>query len=210
MMPGAGSKSKQGIELQYTTNVLGPWLFTRCLVEILKRTAQGEGRGKVRVCWAGSLAVDLNSPKGGVAFDEKGDPVVKGGGGASYEYAVTKTANYFLGYEFGRRGGTEDGVLHLSFNPGNLKSELQRHMRAQVGALMKGLDLILYKAVFGAYTELFAGLGEGVTVEKDQGKFIIPWGQVGSVRHDIERECKVGGNSEKVWEWCERVTKQYA
>ena len=211
MVPGAGSKSKQGIELQYATNVLGPWLFTRCLLGLLKRTAEGKPKGAVRVCWAGSLVVDLNAPKGGAVFDGEGDPVVKGEGGENYEYAVSKTSNYFLGYEFGRRGGSADGVLHLSFNPGNLKSDLQRHMRDKMGAMvMRAVDLILYKAVFGAYTELFAGLGEGVTVERDQGKYVIPWGRLAAVRPDIEKECKVGGNSEKVWDWCERVTRQYA
>ena len=112
MIPGPGSKGAQGYELQYVTNILGPYLFTKLLLPILKKTAAGAPKGAVRVCWASSLATDLYTSKGGITFAEDGSPIVKGKGGGNYEYGVSKVANYFLGYEFGQRFGNADGVLH--------------------------------------------------------------------------------------------------
>jgi retinol dehydrogenase-12 len=65
---------------------------------------------------------------------------------------------------------------------------------------------MLYKFVYGAYTELYAGLSPDLTIEKTQGAYIWPWGRVGSMRSDIAVECKPGEKSEKLYEWCERET----
>ena len=64
--------------------------------------------------------------------------------------------------------------------------------------------------MFGAYTELYAGLSKDLTIEKDQGAYIVPWGRKWSVRKDIDAELGEGGKAEMLWDWCERVTKQYA
>lgn len=112
MVPGAGSTGAQGYELQYVTNILGPYLFTKLLLPVLKKTAAGSPRGAVRVCWASSIVTDLFSPKGGVTLAEDGSPICKGEGGSPFEYGISKAANYFLGYEFGKRFGNDDGVLH--------------------------------------------------------------------------------------------------
>src|SRR2546423_9838152 len=66
----------------------------------------------VRVCWASSMATDLMTPKGGVTFAEDGSPTYKKDGGGPPEYGISKSTNYFLGYEFGKRSGNSDGVLH--------------------------------------------------------------------------------------------------
>ena len=118
MIPGPGSKGAQGHELQYVTNILGPYLFTKQLLPVLRKTAAESSRGAVRVCWASSTATDLLTPIGGMTFAEDGSPAVKKGGGPP-EYGVSKCANYFLGYEFGKRFGNSDGVLHnVSFPTG--------------------------------------------------------------------------------------------
>jgi retinol dehydrogenase 12 len=70
--------------------------------------------------------------------------------------------------------------------------------------------ILLYPAVFGAYTELYAGLSNDLTIEKDQGVYIVPWGRRWSVRKDIEAERQDGGKASKLYDWCEEVTKQYA
>jgi retinol dehydrogenase 12 len=142
MVPGAGSTGAQGYELQYVTNILGPHLFTKLLLPILKKTAAGIPRGTVRVCWASSLATDMLTPKRGITFAEDGSPTSKGKGGGPLEYGVSKVANYFLGYEFGKRFGNSDGVLHnvsvhvLPSNPLLL-----------LGANHLGPDVVLWRAV---------------------------------------------------------------
>lgn len=51
-----------------------------------------------------------------------------------------------------------------SLNPGNLKSELQRHLGVVTATILK---LILYTPIHGAYTELFAGLSPEITPAKN-------------------------------------------
>ena len=126
MDPPANSRSAQGYELQYATNILGPFLFAKLLLPILKSTAARPDTPKssVRVSWAGSLGVDLGSPRpGGLQFNEDGSVYDFKSGGPS-AYASTKVANFFLGYEFGRRFGDRDGVLHNVRSGGPLLGRL--------------------------------------------------------------------------------------
>jgi retinol dehydrogenase-12 len=211
MVPPNNSVGAQGHDLQYATNILGPFLFTKLLLPALRSTAASAPESSVRVCWAGSLGIDLSSPTGGCEFDAEGSLIDYNKSSSSKAYGVTKAANYLLGYEFGKRYGTADGVLHNSFNPGNLQTELQRHATEAYGKVaMKVLDILLYPAVFGAFTELWAGLSGELTVEGDQGIFVLPWGRKGGVRRDIIGECREGGKSERLWGWCERETVKFA
>jgi hypothetical protein len=50
-----------------------------------------------------------------------------------------------------------------ALNPGNLKSDLQRHMPGYQAVL---IGLLLHTPIHGAYTELFAGLSPEVTPAK--------------------------------------------
>ncbi|ETI25340.1 hypothetical protein G647_02112 [Cladophialophora carrionii CBS 160.54] len=215
MVPPKGSKGSQGMDLTYQTNILGPFLFTKLLLPILKRTAEQEPQGTVRVSWAGSLAVELQSPKGGLVWKKgkDGEDTLDDKGDNQLAYGVSKAANYFFATEFGKRFGPRDGVLHNCYNPGNLASELQRHTAEQYGTIAaRLLQILLYPAIYGAYTEIFSGLAPELTLEKDQGRYIIPWGRRAlSMRADISHEAtKEDGQASKLFEWCEKVTKEYA
>ncbi|KIW53401.1 hypothetical protein PV05_08976 [Exophiala xenobiotica] len=216
MVPPAGSKGSQGMDLQFQTNILGPFLLTKLLLPVLRRTAESEpnnSKGTVRVSWAGSSAVDLLSPKGGVAWKKSGDEqTLDDSLGSTASYGISKAANYFLAHEFGKRFGTRDGVLHNSYNPGNLQSDLQRHAQSQYPAFAMWIlyKLLLYPTVYGAYTELYAGLSQDLTIN-DQGVYIVPWGRRAGVKKDVQVEVeKEGGNADKLYEWCDRVTREYA
>lgn len=122
MMPPAGTKSAQGYEVQIATNCLGGFLLTKLLLPTLKATAKAEGKeGAVRVTWAASLAVDLLSPKGGIAFGDgknaspAGEPIpapkVLGKNG---DYGQSKAGNYYLAAAMAHRDGwgREEGIAH--------------------------------------------------------------------------------------------------
>ena len=120
MVPPKGSKGAQGMDLTYQTNILGPFLFTKLLMPILKKTADKEPKGTVRVSWAGSLAVDMASPKGGAVWtkNKDGEEMLDDKGDNQFAYGTSKAGNYFLAQEFGKRFGDRDGVLHnVSFYP---------------------------------------------------------------------------------------------
>ncbi|KIW66226.1 hypothetical protein PV04_08426 [Phialophora macrospora] len=216
MVPPKGSKGSQGMDLTYQTNILGPFLFTKLLLPILKRTAEREPKGTVRVSWAGSLAVELQSAKSGLVWKKgkDGEVTLDDNNDNAFAYGTSKAANYFFATEFGKRLGQRDGVLHTCYNPGNLASELQRHTSSQYPAVALWLlhKLLLYPAIFGAYTEIYSGLSPNLTLEKDQGAYIIPWGRrATSIRPDLLREAtKEDGEASKLFDWCERVTKEYA
>lgn len=210
MIPPSGSKSAQGHELQIATNCLGPFLFTQLLLPLLQRTAATAPAGSVRVSWAGSLAVELQSPSpGGVKLDKDGAYVSSSS--QTTNYGASKAGNVLLATEFARRGTSSTSeagvVIHNAFNPGNLSTELQRHANFFFHLMVTWM---LYPAVYGGYTELFAGFSEAAGKEDKNGAYVVPWGRFADNRKDIEAvKHKEGGTAEKFWEWCEKETKTY-
>jgi len=199
MTPPAGSKSEQGHELQMGTNVLGPVLFTRLLTPLLEKTAASSTPGSVRVTWAASLATAA-APTGGVEFDpQSGNPKVHKA--QTSNYAQSKASNVLLAYEYQRRHGSS-GIVSNSWNPGNLKSELQRHMSVPEATIT---GLIVHDTRYGAYTELFAGWSADAAKAENLNKYIGPWGRFVALRDDI----KTFEQSSKLWDWCERETKSF-
>lgn len=120
-----GSKDKQGTELHFGTNCVAPVLLYRKLQPLLKRTAESSSSGTVRVLWAGSVGIDVASPSGGGLLwdDRKDEPKVMD---STSNYAQTKVGNLFLAKELAKRD-SETGIVHACFNPGNLRTDLQRH-----------------------------------------------------------------------------------
>jgi len=161
------------------------------------------------VTWAGSLAVDMLSPKpGGMDLASTGAPKILNSKEANYGQSTC--GNLFLASEAARRYG-RDGIISVCWNPGNLKTELKRHMNRILAMI---LNLGLHEPKFGAYTELNAGLGKQIT-PSNNGCYVIPWGRIGSFRSDIAlslRSVGEGGNgkAETFWEWCARETAKYA
>ncbi|KAI4730886.1 NAD(P)-binding protein [Aureobasidium sp. EXF-10728] len=202
MTPPQGSKTSQNYELQMGTNVLGSFLLTKLLLPIIEKTAASSPAGSTRVTFAGSLAVDLMSPTGGVTWTN-GEPTVHSS--QQTNYGQSKVGNALLASAL-RRRYEKLGVISNAWNPGNLKSELQRHTPS-VQAMF--INMIVYPVQLGAYTELFAGWGEEAGRSENAGKFIIPWGRFGPVRGDVAEAMENGGD-EKLWEWCEKASAQYA
>ncbi|KAJ5768884.1 short-chain dehydrogenase [Penicillium odoratum] len=196
MMPPQGSKTKQGYELQLGTNNLGHFLFVKYLHDILKKTALTAPKASVRVIWVSSSAI-LMAPKPAIDFDNMDYHQEES---AMKKYARSKAGNVIHCAEYAKRTAG-DGVLSLCLNPGNLKSGLQRHMSRVQGFLT---NLILYPAINGAYTELYAGLSADIT-EEQNASFVAPWGRVIPIRQDLyDPEL-----TKKYWEWSEEQVQGY-
>ncbi|KAH7064412.1 hypothetical protein BKA63DRAFT_525341 [Paraphoma chrysanthemicola] len=198
MIPPKGSVTKQGHELQLGTNCLAPFLFTKLLTPLLVATAKASPAGSVRVVWVSSSAAHMIAPKNGVDMSnleyktDKSDMV---------KYGVSKGGNVLHAQEYRRRYGGE-GVVSVSLNPGNLKTELARHASSLQEFLIQWM---LYPAVNGAYTELYAGLAPEVKDLKES-EWVVPFGRVMPLRKDYVG-CKTAG---EFWEWSERETQRYA
>ena len=176
MVPPQGSKTKQNYEAQLGVNCLGPFLFTKLLMPVLVQTAKSAPQASVRVVWLSSSAAEGLAPKGAIdmtKLDYKKDE------SAWYKYGVSKAGNILYANEFAKRYqadnvisvvcvepghlGDYESSLVQSLNPGFLKTDLQRNMSG-VGAFM--MSFILSEAIYGAYTELFAGLSPQITLDK--------------------------------------------
>ena len=169
--PPAGSVSQQGHELTMATNCLGHYLFTQLLVPVLVSTAKTTSPGAVRVVWTSSIVVDFAAACKGTDAAQYStrskDPQVN--------YRNSKTGNWFLAGGLADQIGPE-GVLSVTQNPGNLKTAILRHLPSVVGFVVAPL---LYEAKMGAYTELWAGLSEDLSIN-DGGRYVIPWGRMHS------------------------------
>ncbi|OQD67357.1 hypothetical protein PENDEC_c039G06905 [Penicillium decumbens] len=186
MIPPKGTKTAQGHDLQFGTNVLGPFLFTKLLIPVMAQTAKTAAPGSVRVIWAASLAIQVMSPNGGgIILDGSGAPKILDS--QQTNYGQTKVANVLLAFKTQELYGSQ-GIRSVSFNPGNLKTELQRH---STGLMMKVAESMLYPAIFGAYTELYSGWSEEIGADKSVTKGIG------------------NGLADRVWEWCESETAKF-
>lgn len=208
MTPPAGSKTSQGLELQLGTNCVGPYLFTKSLLPVLRETARASPPGSVRVTWAASIATEIYAPENGVTFESDGTPRIYDN--QRMNYGASKVGNVFLAAEFARRY-REDGIVSVAWNPGNLRTELQRHLNFLEKA---AVNLICYPAVYGAYTELYAGWSKDISL-KNTGSYVIPWGRIGKLRKDVELGLKRTdeggtGHAERFWQWCEAEASRFA
>lgn len=199
MTPPPNSLSKQGHELQMGTNCLGPFLFSSFLTPLLEKTAKTSAPGSVRVTWAASLAT-LAAPTNGVEFNAQSDsPKIHKA--QTTNYAQSKASNVLLAQEYQRHYGSS-GIVSNAWNPGNLKSELQRHLSGPEHLVA---SLISYDVKYGAYTELFAGWSDDAGRTEHAGKYIGPWGRFIALRDDI----KDSQSGAKFWDWCEKETKSF-
>ncbi|KAF2821679.1 NAD(P)-binding protein [Ophiobolus disseminans] len=198
MVPPQGSTTKQGYELQLGTNCVAPFLFTKLLTPLLVQTAKTSEKGSVRVVWVSSSAADMMAPKGGVDMSNLAYKTDKP---SWTKYAVSKGGNVLHAIEFGRQYKA-DGVVSISLNPGNLRSDLQRHMPVWQSSL---LWLMTYPPVKGAYTELFAGLAPEAAMLKE-GEWVVPWGRIVPLRKDFA-ESKT---AREFWEWSEKEVGRFA
>jgi retinol dehydrogenase-12 len=104
-------------------------------------------------------------------------------------------------------GSVTERADRQSLNPGNLKTDLQRNLSPLFRAV---IGFMLHPPIYGAYTELFAGLSPAVSFA-DSSKFIIPWGRVGVLPTELEKGLVEGGTGSAVrfWNYCEAQSKEF-
>ncbi|KAL0059084.1 short-chain alcohol dehydrogenase [Marasmius tenuissimus] len=151
MIPPFEKLTAQGFDLQFGTNVMGPYLFTKRLLPLLMQGSQSSSDHKARIVNTSSSAqmftntIDLTAVKEGPARTQAGN-------GKLYMYS--KFGIVVLSNEFARRYG-EQGIVSTSLNPGNLKTDLQRDT-PKIFMLLFGW--LFSPAPYGALTQLWAGV----------------------------------------------------
>lgn len=180
--PPRGSISHQGHDLQLATNCLGPHLFTQLLLPILRNTAQNTPVASVRVIWTASIVVDILAPPVGIELGE----LLNNDTDPARNYMNTKVGNWFLANDLADQVG-ENGILSVVQNPGNVKTNITRHVSALLPIM---LGPLLYNAKLGAYAAIWSAFAAELTIS-DGGKYILPWGRLHPCpRNDLERAMK--------------------
>ncbi|KAJ7151442.1 hypothetical protein C8R43DRAFT_1005187 [Mycena crocata] len=184
--------------MQFRTNVIGRQMLsvtTKRLLPLLVAASQSSPDKKARIVHQSSSAqmfVDT------VDLDALIDGPMRNKLGTAKLYMQSKFANIVVSNELARRYG-DKGIVSVSLNPGNLKTDLQRHTP---GAFMMLFGWMFSPAPYGALTPLYAGVSpESVDLN---GKYLIPWARVGMMRKEAE-DPKLG---EQVWNWLEEQTKE--
>lgn len=96
--------------MSFGTNCIGPFLFTRLLHPLLVSTAASSSEtNTVRVLWAGSFVIHLQSPNTGLDIENLD---YKNNEGPSIRYAVSKVGNLFIGTEWAKRDKINK-IIHL-------------------------------------------------------------------------------------------------
>ncbi|KAG2034533.1 hypothetical protein BDR03DRAFT_924035 [Suillus americanus] len=193
MFPPKEWLTVDGYDLQFGTNVLGHFYFTKLLLPTLIATAKSAPDGKARVITTSSSAHVLN----GLTFSAFKDSPARKKMSTAQLYGQSKTGNVVQAFELARRYSSE-GIVSIPLNPGNIKTDLARHMPSFLRSI---LNLFLYDVEHGALTQLYAGtVPEAVELN---GKYLVPWARVGPTRQDA-RDPKIG---EALWEWLEEQVK---
>ncbi|KAK7451072.1 short-chain alcohol dehydrogenase [Stygiomarasmius scandens] len=195
MMCPMDQLTAQGYDLQFGTNVVGHFYFTKLLLPVLISTAQSTGTS-VRVVNTSSVGYTMYSK---LDFNAFKDGPARRRIGKYRLYGHSKFGNIVFSNELARRFG-DKGVISTAVHPGNIKSELHRHLPSITSILMVP---VAYSSEMGALTQLWAGTTPDPEGKELNGKYLVPWARVGPVVKEAEDE-KLGKD---LWEWLEEQVK---
>ncbi|EJD00113.1 NAD-binding protein [Fomitiporia mediterranea MF3/22] len=190
--PESQAITEDGYDIQWGTNVVGPFYFTQQLMPALLAAAENSPDKKARVLFTSSIVQsdDIN-------FETTKDTPARKKMSASNRYGQSKFANVVLARELARRYG-DKGIVSTSLYPGGIKTDLQRHLPKLT---RKILDLALHPAPMGALTALWGATSpEAADLN---GKYLVPWARVG-VPSVASQKPELG---EKLWSELEEQVK---
>ncbi|KAF9524290.1 NAD-binding protein [Crepidotus variabilis] len=197
MVPPHEQLTTQGYDLQFGTNVLGHFYFTTLLLPALIAGKNTSPDKKSRVVTTSSGAAYLSS---GINFDALVDGHQRKKTSVETLYKDSKLGNLLFANELAKRY-EHQGIISTSVNPGNLKSDLQRHVSFIQSILIKPL---LHPVAFGALTQLWAGTSpEGLELN---GQFLIPWARRTTDLPSAASNAKLAAD---LWTWCEEQVAKH-
>ncbi|TGJ81807.1 hypothetical protein E0Z10_g6960 [Xylaria hypoxylon] len=205
MLAPEGSKSKQGHELTFATNVLGPFLLQYFVTPILVHTAKQPDASKesVRSCWASSGESVAPPGEDGIVWDDCGldGPGYSGFDGRTRRYMQSKAANAILATQMALR---YPELTSCGFNPGAIKTNITRHAP---GILASFFNLTAASPRYGALTEVYAGFGKEVA--EVNGCFVVPYGHIGKPHAIVQDGIEKRNSGERLWSLCEGLVSVF-
>ncbi|KAJ7155343.1 hypothetical protein C8R43DRAFT_1087472 [Mycena crocata] len=199
MMPPIEDRTTDGYDLQYGTNVLGPFYFTKLVLPALLAGSKSSADGKARVVNTSSGMHLMNKLDFKVILDDQ----KRKKAGTQPLYSLSKFGFVTYSAELARRYG-DQGLVVTSLHPGVIKTDLHRHMTGVLGSVINVMEkTILHHVSYGALTQLYAGTSvEGAHLN---GKYLIPWARIGKP-HPDSQDPKLGS---QLWDWMEEQVKPF-
>ncbi|OAX33476.1 NAD(P)-binding protein [Rhizopogon vinicolor AM-OR11-026] len=193
MTPPVEMITDDGYDLQFGTNVVGHFYFTKLVMPALLAAAATSSDGTARVVNTSSNGHWFD----GLDYNTFRDSPARRKKSSSGLYAQSKTGNIVFSAELARRYGGQ-GIVSTALNPGGIKTELARH---QSSLNQMFLNMLLHDVSYGALTQLYAGTtAEGA---KLNGKYLIPWARIGDPRADTQDPQQ----GKELWNWLEEQVK---
>ncbi|GBE78541.1 Uncharacterized oxidoreductase [Sparassis crispa] len=185
--------SADGYDLQFGTNVIGHFFFTELLMPALlagKETSPDHHARVVTTSSSGAYMYTLD-------WETFRDGPARRKLSVIDLYSQSKFGNVVVAREVAKRYA-DKGIVSVSLNPGNIKTELQRYASNTARNVM---NKIMYEAPMGALTQLWAGtMPEPLNYN---GKFLIPWARLGECRKEAYDD-QIG---ERLWNWLQEQVK---
>ncbi|KAL4876374.1 hypothetical protein BJY04DRAFT_223162 [Aspergillus karnatakaensis] len=186
-------------------------LKTRLLLPLLQAASIGPNSQSPRVIWLSSQVAEFSSPPVGIIMQELENTPKDN----VRNYVNSKVGNICLSAEFARRYGSSDtgqnpGIISVSLNPGAAMTNLLRNAK-----WMRFFSSpLLHDPKSAAYTELYAGLSDSISLERN-GCYVVPFGRIheslGEGLLNAMRGIEEGGTgrAKEFWEFCEERTREY-
>lgn len=205
MAPNSEGTSKQGYEAMFSVNVLGPQLLQHFLDPLFLQ----KDTALKRIVWVSSGAHLYGFKEYGINWENPTFKDVPIGKRPHYQalYGQSKAANVLQANAWAAKNQkTVDatGCVSVSCFPGILHTELVRNWGFLTNKLM---PLFTYGATHGAYSELYSALSPDLTT-KDQGAYIVPFGEIGQPRADLQAGM-ANGSDVRLWETVESIIKPF-
>lgn len=192
-----------GYEIQFGTNHVGHFLFTKLLLPVLSKTS-GRPGADVRVVSLTSLASGT-VPSAGADYLELACSTPKLLESSTWQrYAVSKAANILFAAELARR---HPEIMSVSVHPGVVASDLYNSAQATHAAARYGFpvakNLFLRDVPSGTLNQLWAAAGAKRTE-------LVPGAYYTAVGH-VSRRNRYATDQElarKLWEWTDQETEK--
>ncbi|KAH9932808.1 NAD(P)-binding protein [Epithele typhae] len=189
--------TKEGYDLQWGTNVVGSFFFTELLMPALLAGVKTSADGHARVITTSSSTAYLGRIRGETFRDSRKRRRTS----RDALYAQSKLGNVIVARQVAKRYGAE-GIVSIALNPGNIQSDLLRHMSPLRQKIMD-FFIPFYPAPYGAITQLYAGtMPEPL---EHNGEFMIPWARRGKCRKEAYDE----DLGDRLWAWLQEEVRPY-
>ncbi|KAJ5127076.1 Glucose/ribitol dehydrogenase [Penicillium atrosanguineum] len=193
-------ETKDGSEMQLAVNYLGHFLLTKLLLPTLLNTTESVPEGTVRIVNVSSDGHAKLAPKQGIIFS---DMNMKKDFSVWARYGHSKLANVLHAKELATRYSK---IMSLSLHPGTVKTGLSQGPLSSTPLYRFIKPLVELGAPGpreGARSIIYAATSTSLTIERDNGAYILPIGKV-AVASQAARDPKMAHD---LWDWTERKTE---